>query len=308
MGQSIGSLINLGSGTANTAAGQVIGSAQSNINNLNTAGVNAVQGEGNALTSANSGLGAALGTQLQNLTPYTQAGTSGLTNLQSELSSLTNPNNTFSFTPQQYANSPQFAFETNAANQAQERSAAATGGLNTGGEQKALGGIDTGLASTYMDQAFNQQLATYNTNRQNVLSQIAGNTGLVNTGLTGTQVSNSDIGNTAQIQGTNTLNTAALQGNTGLNVAGQVANQQSQIGQAQAAGTLGTAQNLTNGVGGLVNAGLTAGLYGLNGGFSSSPNINTGPGGVIPGTQGAQSSAGPGQIYGPPAPPGYSLY
>src|SRR5712664_1140424 len=104
-----------------------------------------------ATATANTGLGAGsdqgnaviqqtLQQQMTALKPYIDAGVMSLGDLQqifSKTGDLAAPQNQFSFTGKDYANSPEFKFIQDQANQALERSAAARGAVLGGGEIRA---------------------------------------------------------------------------------------------------------------------------------------------------------------------------
>lgn len=216
------------------AAQQII--AQTNQTQLNAAaGVSSATGSANAgiqaaLASGNTLLAQTLAAQQQNLSPYINAGTSSLSQLQGILGpngALNGPNSQFGFTASDYANSPEFNFIQQQANQALGRSAAASGGALSGGLVRASDQLNTGLASTYLDQAFNRALSTYTTNRQNLLTQIQGLTNVTGLGFNASGALNQDLGvsgqlrntniqNAAQLTGSNLINSATYSGNTGL--------------------------------------------------------------------------------------------
>jgi hypothetical protein len=189
-GSIIGGLIqgNAAESAANTeaAAAQQVGQEAGAAATTAAGDVNTATATANAgLQASQGGLTAAeqqqLGTlstaqqqQLTNLQPYTTAGTAALAPLQSDIASETNPANAFSFTPQQFQQNPEYAFELQQNEQALQRSAAAGGGLTTGGTAKATQVLANNLTSTNYNTAYNQALQSYTTNRQNTLNQIAG--------------------------------------------------------------------------------------------------------------------------------------
>lgn len=263
------------------------------------AGTAAAQKVADATTQANATLGAGtdaanqviqstLNQQMFQLQPYITAGQISLGDLQTIFAQngpLTGPGSQFKFTEQDYAHSPEFAFETQQANQALQRSAAAGGTLMGGGTVKASGILNTGLASTYLDSAFNRALATYNTNRQNLLTRIQGLTNITGLGFNATGAANQDIGNaglqaqsniynTGRQTAANTIASGQYGGNTGLWAAqigaqalAGAANATSAAdvasGQAQAAGTIASGNAWNGAIGGAINSLSLPLTYGL---------------------------------------------
>lgn len=210
--------------------------------------------------------------QLAALKPYIDAGQISLTDLQQLLGTngpLAGPGSQFKFTPQDWQNDPGYDYIKQQADTGLGRQLAARGGLLGGGSEKAFARLDTGLASTHLDSAFQRALETYTTNRQNVLTRIQGLTGIVGTGFQGIGLQNQDIGNTAQLvnanlnkEAANKLAAGEYAGNTGLQAANITANAISGKAAAQGAADIGTANAVNQGIGGVVNAGMGV-AYGL---------------------------------------------
>ncbi len=135
-------------------------------------------------------------------------------------------------TAAQAAATPGYQFTFDQGMRGVNASAAAHGGALSGGAIKAAAQYGTGLADSTYNDVFNRSLAGY---QQNMAAQAQG--------------FNQELG-TAQLgqQGI-----AAL-GNVGTGAATNVGNIMSQIGSAQAGGTLGSAQALGNGIAGVGNA------------------------------------------------------
>lgn len=250
-------------GLTNSAVDTATGDVNAATGTANT-GLTAAEGAGNQ-TIAN-----ALTNQQTALQPYLTAGTTSLSGLQSDLASLTAPGSQFNFNP---ATSPQLQFEQQQAQQALQRQAAASGTVLGGGEDRASDIMNTGLASTYLNQAFNQALSQYSTNRQNTLTQIQGLQNITGLGYNAAGAENQDIGvagqltnsniqNTATKTAANTIGAATYAGNTGLTGA------QIDAGALTGAANANSANSLAQGniVGGAVNslAGTAASLYGLS--------------------------------------------
>jgi hypothetical protein len=245
--------------------------AQQVTNQANTAATSAT-GDVNAATGlGNATLAGGLQSQTAALSPYLQAGTTSLGQLQTDLTGLTSPGSQFNFNP---ATSPQLQFEQQQANQALQRQAAAQGTVLGGGTIRASDIMNTGLASTYTNQAFNQALAEYNTNRQNTLTQIQGLTNLTGLGYNATGLENQDIGSTAQQTSANTIGAGQYAGYNVLNaanigeqatIAAANAKSANQIGQGKLWGGL---TNSLFGTGAQL-VGLGLGSSGGGGGFQS---------------------------------------
>lgn len=94
------------------------------------------------------------------LQPYIGAGVQGVTGLEGMAKKG------FSFTPTDFQESPAYKFELERGQEAIENSAAARGLGVSGNTLKDLTSFGQGLASTYYQQAFNNALNTFGTNRQ----------------------------------------------------------------------------------------------------------------------------------------------
>lgn len=152
--------------------------------------------------------------------PYRQAGYGAL----SELSGMAGT--TPSFTQQDFLNNqdPAYGFDLSQGQQAIERSAAASGGLASGGTLKSLTTYAQGQASNEYQNAYNRYMNNQNT-QFNRLASVAG------------------LGQTANGQ----LNEA------GTAMAGQVGNNMMGAANAGAAGTVGVANAVSGGVSGIGN-------------------------------------------------------
>lgn len=127
----------------------------------------------------------------QNNAPWMQAGQTALSGMQG----MTNNPQTFTQADLTNGLSPSYNFELSQGNQAIQRSAAASGGLQTGGTMKAMAQYTQGMASTGYQQAYNNFMNNQNT-QFNRLSTIAGyGSGATNnTNAAGLQTA-SNIGN-----------------------------------------------------------------------------------------------------------------
>jgi hypothetical protein len=291
--------------TANTGATQLA--------NATTAGQTGIS---TGITGANTQLGTSLSNQLALLQPYISQGGTSLSQLQ-QLSGTNGP------LSQQFAapttaqlndpnnpNSQGYQFTLQQGQQAIDRSAAAQGNLFSTGTAKSLAGYTEGTASQYAQQAYNNALTTFNTNRQGTLSQIAAlqnltglgysaaGTGSGATGAAGSQQAQNTLAGATQIAGlglqgtqaaTNTALTGAQAVQTGAAQAGQFGLQGAQIagtalagaGNAQAAGTVGSTNAWLNALSGGTNALSQYAAYnntGLIPGYGYYPGLaNAGP-------------------------------
>ena len=170
---------------------------------------------------------------------------------------------------------PGYAFRLQQGQQALERSAAARGMTLSGAQAKALTAYGQGMGSQEYQNAYNR----YNTDQSNLYNRLAG------------------------ISGTGLQAGSALAG-VGTNVANQISNLQTGIGNAQAAGTIGSANAWTNAMNTGINQGvslwnsqnnpwsgasMTGGLGGYGYGYTGNMANPYGTTGMI-GTNGAWAS------------------
>lgn len=255
---------------AQQVAGLATNAAQSGQQGVTTAAQAAGTGATAAAGNASNLLQGIYGTESANLQPYLAAGTQGVSALQNQ-GNFAPPN------PQDISSTPEYQFQLQQGLQALERSAAATGGLQGGGTQKGIAQYSEGLASTAYQQAYNNSLSTYNTNRQSAL-QLAG---LGQTGTSQLQSAAQNYGNTAAGIGTQAAQYAGNTGLQGATTAGGYGLQGAQIaGQAltgganaQAAGVVGQSNAYNSAIGGVAN-GVNAGVlgnyfYGGNSGYGN---------------------------------------
>ena len=262
------------SAAAAQIAQQAKDAAATATQDVNTATDTANTGLNTALGTGNDALIQALSGQITALAPYINSGQISLGQLQ-DIFGPNGPlsgtgNNNFSFTPQDWANDPGYAYLVDQQNQALQRSAAATGGALGGGYLRAASRLTSNLASTHLDSAFNRALATYNTNRQNLLYRISGLQNILGTGLQATGLYNQDFGNTGQLVNANIQNAAAriasnttnagyYAGQTGLDAARIAAQALSNSAAAQGAASIASGNAWNNAIGGTINA-----ITGLN--------------------------------------------
>ena len=265
----------MASTAANTAATGVTTAANTGATNIAGATANGQQQVAGAVSGANSTLQQYLQQQLQQYQPYSSAGTNSLAQLQQltgangplsqqftapTVASLSDPNNPAS---------AGYQFTLQQGQQALQRSAAAQGSLFSTGTQKSLAGYAAGTANQYYQQAYNDALSTFNTNRQGVLSQISGLQNLAGMGYGAAQGASSAIGQNAGLQSQNTVQggeygaNLGLTGTTsaaGMNLAGAQSAGQFGLQGAQIAGQAltGGANAQAAGVQGSTNAWLSA--------------------------------------------------
>lgn len=242
------------------------------------------------LTGASGKLDAAKAEQLAALKPYIDAGQISLKQVQDLLSptgELGKPVAQFQFTSKDYQDDPQYAFIRDEANKALERSAAARGGLSTGGTLKAAARLNTNLTNTFLDSAFGRAKATYDTNRtaamQRLQLQLGGLENLTGIGYSATGVQNQDIGNAASQINANDVTVAQNKifagkyaGDTGLTASQIAANALAGKANATAAGDIGSANAFNAGLGGIANAAQRAAV------IYSVPRLGSPTGGTKP--------------------------
>jgi hypothetical protein len=293
-------------GTANTAAGSlenatlqsqqgVEGATNAAINDA-TAGANAgITAVGDATTGANAALGATLAQQRQNQQGYLNAGQMSLNDLQKYLAG--EGGQQFSFTPEQFQNTPGFQFELEQGARALQRSQAARGGAVSGSAQKSLLGFSQGLASTRYGEAQDRAARIHQMNRDNMINPLMS---LIGVGQNATQAMNADEGRAGAGMAGNLMDAGQFAGNT-LNNLGQysgdtrfrgatsIANMGMQgaegagrlrLGGAQSAGDYMTqganAQAAGKIASGNAISGMLGGIGNAAGGYFSMRNINAG--------------------------------
>lgn len=104
---------------------------------------------------------------------------------------------------QNYTNTPATQYQVGQANAVQNNSAAATGGLLSGANERALGTIDNGIVSTNANNAYNEYLAGNNQQFGQLTSAFGSLLGGIGVGTTATGqqagVDTAQIGATSQI-------------------------------------------------------------------------------------------------------------
>jgi hypothetical protein len=183
--------------------------------------------------------------------PFLKAGQGAVNTLATDLApggSLTKTWDTpFTFSGVNETNDPEYQFDLQQGEQAQERSAAATGGLISGGEQKDLINYAQGNSLNAFNSSYANALTNYNTamnafetNQSNTYSRLAGLAGIGQ----GAQ-------QTVATAGSNAANTNA---STSTTSAANEGNFIAQGGSAQAAGIMGATNALSNTTNNAINS------------------------------------------------------
>lgn len=234
--------------TAVIGGGALIGGALSYAGSQNAA--NAETGAANQANQTQLGI---FNTEQQNAAPYLASGTAALGTLNSEMSSLQSP-----FTMQDFQQSPGYQFQLNQGEGAMQRSAAASGMLDSVGTQQNLNNYAQGAANTDYQTA----LTNYTNQQQQRYNMLSG---VANMGLSATGLTNSAAANAGNNISANTIG----------------------AGNATAAASVGGANAingaLSTGVNGYTNANMMSHLFG-----NTNPgNLN---GQLLGSTQGANSA------------------
>lgn len=266
----VGSIVGgiLGSSAASNAAkiqqenAQKVAGMATDASNKAQAGItDATQQANQGLTTAGTTAQQLYGTQTQNLSPYLAAGAQGATSLAQLMQPGGSLTQQFSFDPSQIASTPEYQFALQQGSQAVQQSAAANGLLNSGGTLKGLEQYGQGLASQTYQQAYNNALNTFQTNRSNTLSGLMDLTGIGQnaTGQLNQATQNYSGTNTsiAQLMGGNLTQGATTSGNFGLQGAQIAGSALTGGANAAAAGTIGSANAWQNAIGGVANAATT---------------------------------------------------
>lgn len=207
-------------------AASVGGSLLSGLMSSNAAS-GAAQTQAGAANQATSAEQQLYNQGVQQLSPWTSAGSSALGTLQGLLPQLTQQ-----FGASQYQQSPGYQWQLQQGTQAIADQASATGGVNSGNTLKALQSYGTGLA----DQNYQQALQNY----QNWQNQVYG----MYSGL-----SNQGLGAAGQIA------------NMGANLGQSIGSNMIGAGNALAAGQVGS----SNAIGGAINSLGSLGMFSLLG-------------------------------------------
>ncbi len=182
----------------------------------------------------------------QNLQPYMQLWTNAIPGLQSQLGKLGGMNFSFNPTEQQLENTPGYQFTLQQGLKGVNNSLAAQGLNLSGAQAKAVGQFTTGLADQTYQQQYQNALQNFMTNYGVQSDQYNRQSGLVGLGQ----------------------NAAAGVGNAGLQTASQAGNFLTSGANAQAAGIIGSANALNQGLGAVSQGGLLYSLLNQGGGNS----------------------------------------
>lgn len=192
-------------------------------------------------------------TQQTNEAPFLQAGQQSIGNIQSELAQGNNgpfapwTGQFTAPTAEEAAQTPGYQFQLQQGEQSLQNSAAANGGLLTGGTLKGIDQYSQGLASTNYQNTYQNALTQY---------QSAYNTFQNNqANLFNRQASVAGIGQTTAGQlGSQGQAAASNAGNISVNLGQQIGNNLQNAGAATASGYVGAANSLTSGVNGITGA------------------------------------------------------
>lgn len=180
-------------------------------------------------------------TEQQNAAPFVQAGQTSIGQLMTDLGNGTfGPGSIPQFTAPTLAQAeqtPGYQFTQQQGQKGIEEAAAAAGGAVSGGTLKAAANFNQGLASTYYQQAFNNALSQYG-------AQLSRQSQAFGQLLAPIQIGSGSTANLNSTQAGTSSSIAQLMG---------------QIGASQAAGTVGSANAITGGLGTATN-GITQAL------------------------------------------------
>ena len=233
---------------------------------------------GGGLAGATSTLSDIYNQQLQNINPYLAAGQQGIQGLTAATGPGGSLTNQFAApTASEVQATPGYQFTLDQGTQAIMRNAAATG--LTGGTLKNINQFASGTASQYYQQAYNNALTSFSTNRNATMQNLSA---LLGVGTFGTQQFNQAAENTGNTTSADIMNANSLlagyqsqganaQAGNVTNAATQTANLGMQGAQIQgnaltgganatAAGQMGSANAWSNALGGVANAVQYAGL------------------------------------------------
>ncbi len=112
------------------------------------------------------------------LNPYLAAGQTGVNGLSQAFQPGGQLAQQFSFDPASIKNNPNYQFVLQQGTDAVQKSAAAQGGLFSGGTMKALDQYSQGLATNTINDAYSQALNTFQTNHQNLFQGLTALSGI----------------------------------------------------------------------------------------------------------------------------------
>ena len=218
------------------------------------------QAQANSQQNQQQAIGAqqqATGFQQASQSPYTQAGAGAVTQLSNLLGSPGGGwNQSFQApTAAQAAATPGYQFQLQQGQQALQNSAAARGGLLSGGTAKALDQYSQGLASTDYQQTYNNAFQNYQQQYQQYQNQVGNLQNLSGLGQSATQ----NLTNLSQAGAQN-------QGALDYNFAGQQNQAITNYGNAKASGYVGQANAWGNSINQIGNA-----VGGINLGNTNAP-------------------------------------
>lgn len=216
-----------------TAVAGVAGSAMSS-----SAANSAANTQANAANNASALQWQQFQQMQQNLRPYMQLGSSSIPGLQSQLGQLGNMNFSFNPTESQLEQTPGYQFTLQQGLKGVDNAASAKGLNLSGAQMKGIGQYTTGLADQTYQQQYQNALQNFMTNYGVSSDQYNRLSGLVGLGQ----------------------NAAAGVGNAGLQTANTAGNYLTSGANAQAAGTIGSANAINSGLGSVAQGGL---LYSL---------------------------------------------
>ena len=222
----------LSSASQSRATNNLVAGGQQGINTIQTGAQNAQNTLATNLQAQKTALapfvnpGAQAATTISNMQPYTPQ--------------------TFNWTPADIANDPAYQFRLQQGQAAIDAAANAGGTRFSGATLKDLSQFNTGEAAQAEQQDYQRQLGTFQTNQGNQLSAYQTNLGA--------QQNLEAQGLNAQGQVTSTANTTAnATANIQTSSAQQIAELQTQIANAQAAGNIAQAAQLQNTLTSLLN-------------------------------------------------------
>lgn len=225
----------IGSHQTSKAVGSLTDATGAAIQEGNSTTGQAQTGVLNAGTEANAQLEQARAKQQQQLDPYLTLGSTAANNYAGAIAPGGDLTKQFSFDPTQVANNPNYQFQMNEGIDAVKRAAAATGTLGSSQTLKGVANYAGGLASTGIAQDYSQALQTFNTNRNNTLSNYTLPLGL---GRDAVAQSNSELGQYGQQYGQNLIGTAQYAGSAGMQNAKSIQQLLLDQGQAKATGSI----------------------------------------------------------------------
>jgi hypothetical protein len=194
--------------------GAIVGGALINAWASNQASNQAAEGQQNAINSQQG----MFNTIQNNNQPYMQAGQNALNQLSTGTSAGGQFTHQFNANDLKTNLAPNYQWQLDQGLQATQNAANLQGGLS-GNQLKAV----NDYAQNYAGNAYQQAFANYNTNQTNIFNRLS---------------AIADLGQ----------NAAAQTGNNGAQISSGIANSSAGLGAAQAAGTVGSANALSNGL------------------------------------------------------------